>query len=97
MDKSVCQKISKAVPFLRTPQSRDARPYLAKPYQHAVDILNLLEGSEPIDGSTMAQVLKLHRNTVYAVIGALKAGGYRITETVDGVSKKLRGERADVL
>lgn len=96
MDKSTCKKITRAVPFLRTPEAKIARPYLAKPYQHALKILEMIEQDAPIDGTEIAAKLGLHRNTVYAIVGALKAGGYKITQISEGSSNKLIGENSDV-
>ncbi|MDZ4873573.1 MAG: hypothetical protein CLLPBCKN_002969 [Chroococcidiopsis cubana SAG 39.79] len=51
------------------------RPYLAQPYQLALEILDCCSGEEPMTVETIAQKVAINKNTARQVLSALREGG----------------------
>ncbi|NJR48341.1 MAG: Rrf2 family transcriptional regulator [Leptolyngbyaceae cyanobacterium CSU_1_3] len=82
MNKTSSDKIKSATPFLIwfrrcLPQSLQVqvRPYLDRPYQLALTILDRCDAPQPIPVKDMAQTIGVSPQTVKQVLLALKEGG----------------------
>jgi biotin operon repressor len=86
VNKVSIDKIKSATPFLIwfrrcLPESQQAqvRPFLDRPYQLALTILDCCEAAEPLPVKDIAQAIGMSPHTVKQVLLALKDGGMTFT------------------
>ncbi len=86
MNQKSVEKIQTATKFilwfrhcLPQPFQQVVRPYLAQPYQLALEILDCCSGEEPMTVETIAQKIAVNKNTARQVLSALREGGLIFT------------------
>lgn len=100
MNQKSVEKIQAATKFLLwfrycLPQAfqKAVRPYLAQPYQLALEILDCCSADEPVSVEAIAQKVDVNKNTARQVLSALRDGGLIFTMSTTRGWKSLAVSR----